>query len=496
MNKHMRQQELYHEVFGSILDRTEMTPYLLGNCDNYQSALNQATLMMVNRGFDATGNNLCPGEKERALVYVRQAKKYFSGWLFPFVIKQMSLLELHESPQNELYKSSITIIENLKQVLADENLSSLIEEDPRHLFLLASSIKYPNLFYGYREEPVMPASSWQRMGCSILKMCHLVKSIEEDSQDVNDYARLGIFLESREKSLSDLFSFDWDNPGLVPVDEPPRRAFIKLSTFFHKMSESMYFDAAKNCHIFNSGDGVRVDIIDIKARLKSPESMFTKLGKNVEGEAYDIRDILAITFLLKEREDSLTLFHALQKRGVILQENTVSQSITQTLFDSPDDMTEAVNRLMVNIARSEGLNKLPTDDEVAENSRHFFDALSVNTRENIHSSDGHRKFQCKINFSVPIHRESSTHRILVPGTSSYAKRQKMRISTQQHSLPVEIRISDFKSWVKSEQRGSAHHDAYKLRQFIFLMNRLFRPVFYFPMEFLDQLIKDQEKIFP
>jgi len=36
--------------------------------------------------------------------------------------------------------------------------------------------------------------------------------------------------------------------------------------------------------VFNSGDGVAVDIVEIKARLKSPESMFTKLGKEVEGD--------------------------------------------------------------------------------------------------------------------------------------------------------------------------------------------------------------------
>jgi ppGpp synthetase/RelA/SpoT-type nucleotidyltranferase len=72
--------------------------------------------------------------------------------------------------------------------------------------------------------------------------------------------------------------------------------------------------------IFNSGDGVEVELIDIKARLKSPESMFAKLGKDVSGEVFNIRDILAITFLIKNKDDSLKLFHSLQKQGVILQE--------------------------------------------------------------------------------------------------------------------------------------------------------------------------------
>jgi len=142
----MHQQELYHEVFGSILDRTEMTPYLLRNCDDYRSALNQATLMIMNRGFDIIGNDLSPGEAERAQVYIRQARKYFSGWLFPFLKKQISLLALCDSPQIELYTSSLSAIENLEQVLSDKKLSVIIAEDPRHLFLLSSSIKYPNIF--------------------------------------------------------------------------------------------------------------------------------------------------------------------------------------------------------------------------------------------------------------------------------------------------------------------------------------------------------------
>ena len=105
---------------------------------------------------------------------------------------------------------------------------------------------------------------------------------------------------------------------------------------------------------FNSGDGVAVDIVEIKSRLKSPESMFTKLGKNVEGEVHDIRDILAITFIINNRDDTLKLFHALQKRGVILQENTISPSITQTLFHDPESMVAAVRSLMADLSGNMG----------------------------------------------------------------------------------------------------------------------------------------------
>ena len=181
-------------------------------------------------------------------------------------------------------------------------------------------------------------------------MAYLIKSLEEDSQDINDYVQLAFFLEQQGQSLDDLFGYDWENPARIPNDEPARRAFVKISLFFRRLRKSLVFDAPRGCLVFNSGDGVDVDIAEIKARLKSPESMVIKLGKNVEGEAYDIRDILAITFILTNVDDTLKLFHALQKRGVILQENTASHSITQTLFNGPEDMKEAVRRLMISLS--------------------------------------------------------------------------------------------------------------------------------------------------
>ena len=83
-------QELHHEIFGSILDRAEMSPYLLLSVDNYQTALKQATKMMNNRGFDIIGNGeLQESEQERAKDYVLRTYRYFSNWLFPFVKTQL-----------------------------------------------------------------------------------------------------------------------------------------------------------------------------------------------------------------------------------------------------------------------------------------------------------------------------------------------------------------------------------------------------------------------
>ena len=488
--------ELYHEIFGSIIDRTEMTPYLLLRSSGYRVALRQATRMLGNRGFDTQGSNgLRAREKARAQSYIRQARRYFLDWLLPFVEKQLAELAALKSSNRGHYRACQRAIGKLQATLADSDLRQSIDRDPRHLFLLASSRKYPDLFRGYRGRNLVVSDAWQRMACAMLKMGHIIKSIEEDSQDVHDYAQLGIFLESRARRLDDLFNFNWETPDVLPEDEAARRAFVKVSAFFHKLKESMTFDRAKSCLVFNSGDGVEVDIVEVKARLKSPESMFTKLGKSVEGEAHDIRDILAITFLLKSREDTLALFHALQKRGVILQENVVSHSITQTLFDSPADMGEAVRRLALALARSEGKASHVPSRQLRAETKAFFDALSVNARQNADTALGHRKFQCKINYSLPIHRDCKTNQILVPGTADYAARDARAVRTQQHTLGVELRISDRQSWHASELKGESHHDAYRFRQLLALMNRLFRPSFDFPSEALAQLRKDQGRVF-
>ena len=493
----LSRQELYHEIFGSILDRTEMTPYLLLRSDGYKAALKQATKMLGNRGFDTQGyDEFRESEKERARHYIEQVYKYYVDWMFPFCREQLKMLASLKSANVNLYMDCLQTINDLERVLTDRSFRQIVTEDPRHLLLLASSKKYPHVFYGYQDRNMEIPPDWQQLACSILKMGHLVKSIEEDSQDINDYAQLGVFLEGQGQSLQDLYNYDWGNPEQLPGSEPAQRAFVKISDFFHKLKDSLMFDAKKECLVFNSGDGVEVDIAEIKARLKSPESMFTKLGKGVEEEAYDIRDILAITFILKSRDDTLKLFHALQKRGVILQENTVSHSITQTLFDDPADMIEATRILMSSLSKSEGKNETPGDEELLSNATRFFDALSVNAAKNLHSSAGHKKFQCKITFSLPIHRTAESNEIMVPGTSAYSKRDSIGKKTEQHTLSVELRISDEQSWLNSEQKGDSHHDAYKFRQLVSVMNRVFRNKILLPPDNFEQLRRDQIDLFP
>jgi len=496
MEQISHRQELHHEIFGSVLDRTEMTPFLLLRTANYAEALRQASRMMGNRGFDIVQDELQASEKDRAQKYIEQVYRYFLHWLFPFVRNQLEGLAALKSPNDELYRRCLRAIGRTVSVLQSAEFRQIVSEDPRHLFLLASSQKYPHVFYGYHGCNKEVPAAWQQAACSLLKMGHLIKSIEEDSQDINDYAQLGFFLEMQGQSLDDLYHYDWEHPLHIPDSESAQRAFVKISTFFHKLNESLAFHDEKGCLVFNSGDGVEVDIAEIKARLKSPESMFTKLGKDVEGEAYDIRDILAITFILRSMDDTLKLFHALQKRGVILQEITASHSITQTLFDDPESMIGAVRKLMISLSRSEGRDTEPAEGELLANARKFYEALSVNAARNLHSSRGHRKFQCKIAFSLPIHRAVATNGIMIPGTQLYAKRDQIGKRTQQHTLGVELRISDEQSWRTSEQKGDSHHDAYKFRQLVSVMNRLFKDSFYLPEDSLVQLRKDQATLFP
>lgn len=488
--------ELHHEIFGSILDRSELRPYLLLAAHDYASALRQTSKMLANRGFDITADGALPAsEQQRADAYYQQAYRYFHDGVYPFVLRQLQQLSALDSSNLPHYQQAIHALQQIISTLHDVSFTQLLDNDPRHLFLLAAAEKYPELLVGAPGIQGAIPPSWQQTACALLKLAHLIKSVEEDSQDINDFAQLGLFLEAQQQSLDDLYRYDWDNPQPIPVSEPAQQAFVKIATFFHKLKESVYVDPQQQCLVFDSGDGVRVQIMEIKARLKSPASMFTKLGKDLEGEAFDIRDILAITFILHDKDDTLKLFHALQKRGVILQENTASHSITQTLFDTPESMLAAVQRLMVSLAQSAGDANEPTADELLANAQSFYQALSVNAAKNQHSSLGHRKFQCKITFSLPLHRSLDTHEILIPGTAKYLQRHHIAKTTQQHTLGVELRISDQHSWQDSEQKGDSHHNAYKFRQLVAVLNRIFKPTFTFPPECNAQLRRDQARLF-
>jgi uncharacterized protein (TIGR04562 family) len=488
--------ELHHEIFGSILDQTEMKPFLLQPASDYATSLRQATRMMANRGFDTQDSTeLRRSEHARALQYISRAYDYFFKDLLPFVSHQLVGLSSLHSPNETFYRTCLDAIAEIATILKDRSFKSMVNDDPRHLLLLASSRKYPFVFSGYHGRSFAVPQAWQQAACCLLKMVHLIKSIEEDSQDISDYAELGFFLEAHGVGLNDLYKFEWECPPHIPDTEPAQRAFVKISLFFHRLRESLSFDKHKGCLVFNSGDGVDVEIAEVKARFKSPGSMVTKLGKDIEGEAFDIRDILAITFILKDMNDTLKLFHALQKRGVILQENTVSPSITQTLFNNPASMKEAVRRLMISLAKGRGRNELPDEGVVESSAIAFYKALSMNAEKNVHTSQGHRKFQCKIGFSVPIHRAIATNEILIPGTKPYASRDDLSKKTEQHTLGIELRISDVESWRTSEQTGESHHDAYKFRQLVSVMNRVFRNMFNFPAECFEQLRKDQTILF-
>ena len=93
------------------------------------------------------------------------------------------------------------------------------------------------------------------------------------------------------------------------------------------------------------------------------------------------------------------------------------------------------------------------------------------------------------------YRASVTNEILIPGTTLYERRDELSQKTEQHTLGVELRISDVESWRASEHTGESHHDAYKFRQLVSVMNRVFKTMFHFPAERFGQLRRDQEALF-
>ena len=262
MEKQSSSQELHHEIFGSILDRVELSPYLLLPANDYSTALKQAAKMMSNRGFDIAENSeLQESEQKRALSYIERTYNYFFEWLFPFVKAQLTGLVSLDSVNVALYKSGLQAIAHVETILNDTEFKKIVNQDPRHLFLLASSGKYPTVFHGYQGQKMDVPVEWQQTACSMLKMGYLIKSIEEESQDINDYAQLGTFLENESQSLDDLFNYDWENPQHIPESESAQNAFVKVSSFFHKLKESISFDAQNNWFVFDSGDGVQVNIV-------------------------------------------------------------------------------------------------------------------------------------------------------------------------------------------------------------------------------------------
>jgi uncharacterized protein (TIGR04552 family) len=489
--------ELYHDIFGSILDRTEMTPYLMLSAYDYKTALAQATKMMGNRGFDIRGcDELSAGETNRAGRYVGMALGYCLKYVFPFLKERLAALIGLNSIDVSYYVTVNESIDEIDGKLKNYDFRRLVDEDPRHLFLMASLRKYPHLFHGYKGTGMNIPDDFQRMACALLKVCHLIKSTEEDSQDINDFVQLGLYFDSNGLNLNNLFDFDWKHPFPSLIEnESSSRAYVKVFAFFERLRESMDFDAKRNLYVFKSGDGVDVEIAEVSSRLKTVDSMATKLGKDIEGEACIIKDPLAVTFILNDGNDTLKLFHALQKRGVILQETVISSSITQTIFDRPEDMTEAVRRLMTSLNKSDRGDYTPEKEEVLQQARDFYNALSRNAMLNPHTSKGHKKFQCKLNFPVPINRSAETRKILLPCADNRDGGISGLSFTEQHTLPVELRISDKRSWEESEQRGDSHHDAYKFRQLVSVMNRLFKDDFHFPKEKDSALREDQRRVF-
>ena len=73
----------------------------------------------------------------------------FDGF-FPFVTEQLIELIALGSSNDGLYRDCLDSLSAARKVLHDPSFRRVVDEDPRHLFLLASSRKYPHVFWGIR----------------------------------------------------------------------------------------------------------------------------------------------------------------------------------------------------------------------------------------------------------------------------------------------------------------------------------------------------------
>src|SRR5512147_2086060 len=122
-------QELHHEIFGSILDRAEMTPFLLLPARDYATSLVQAAKMMANRGFDTqVGGELSKSERERATQYLKRAYAYIFGGLFPFVTRQLERLASLRSPNAGLYRNCLRAVGEAESVLRNPDFRRVVDE--------------------------------------------------------------------------------------------------------------------------------------------------------------------------------------------------------------------------------------------------------------------------------------------------------------------------------------------------------------------------------
>jgi len=205
---------------------------------------------------------------------------------------------------------------------------------------------------------------------------------------------IGYFLEGQGQSCRICNNYDWGIRSSF-LEVTRAEGICKRYQTFPQTEGFSDVRRKKRMPVFNSGDGVEVDIAEIKARLKSPESMFTKLGKSVEEEAYDKGHTCQSTFILKSRDDTLS-FSMRCRKGVILQENNGFASITQTLFDDPADMIEATaNTDEPALSKSEGKNETPGMKKLLSNATRFLmPSVSTQQRTCIHLL-AHKKFQLK-----------------------------------------------------------------------------------------------------
>jgi hypothetical protein len=117
-----------------------------------------------------TSDELDPGELERASRYVSAALDYALSSLIPPVRSQFCRLASLKTSLEGRYRAAEESLASMTSLLSSGEFRDLVDEDPRHLFLLASSAKYPLLFEGKPGFSTRVPPRWRFAACTVLKL--------------------------------------------------------------------------------------------------------------------------------------------------------------------------------------------------------------------------------------------------------------------------------------------------------------------------------------
>jgi len=480
--------DVVQEILGSPLDEKRLKEKEIGK-KHYKESLKAATRVLLRRGIDLEGHE---SEKERARRYIETGKKFILEHQLPFVKKELEkLIETSpDSPNLESYKKSLNQIVEIEKKFSNPLFNKIIDEDPRHLLLMASTRSKSKTFNGYGNVADFPISKdMQNAACSLLKATYLAKSIDEDTPRMRRFSKLSFFL-SEHHSLKNLDEIDWENPKILPADQEAQLAYSKVSDFMKSLKSNLkenwgYDDEGRPQKNISwvGDDGQEIKISRIASRIKDAYSLMTKLAKGAKEQAEGVKDFVGVSFIVKDENEIFKLYQAITNSGMVTQDNLYQGSVIQTIFNSTEEVRPLARELAKNYSEI-------NEDNFEQFAEAIFRKITPDTqKKNGDSAGKHRKFQFKINISQRIIRDADAGRVILPGMEMP---EKLKISNE--TLPVEIRISTEKIWQEAEEIGRSSHSAYKLRQNLKAMEREFKGMFEFDGD-NGEMAKDHDIVY-